>query len=234
MSPARRPADAPVTRPVRDRRARTYRALLGEALNLVRRGRIPSVAEVAQTAGVSRATAYRYFPNRSVLVSALIDEALQPVRSVNAQGADGQERLHDLFERTYPRFSEYEPHMRAALMMALEHQSLEAAGLLEEEAFRRGNRRDILRRTAAPLREQLGARSFERLLRALSLFYGIEPYVVLKDIWGSSNREVEAMSRWMLDAVVEKALRDAPARGRRGGPASTATGGTGSSGRRRR
>ena len=39
---------------------------------MVRRGRIPSVGEVAQSAGVSRATAYRYFPSRSKLVSAVI------------------------------------------------------------------------------------------------------------------------------------------------------------------
>jgi hypothetical protein len=41
---------------------------------------------------------------------------------------------------------------------------------------------------------------------------------VLKDIWGVSNREVEALSRWMLDALVETALRNAnsaPKRGRR-------------------
>ena len=41
--------------------------------------------------------------------------------------------------------------MRAALQLALEHESLERAGLLEEEVFRRGHRRGILRRAAAPL-----------------------------------------------------------------------------------
>jgi AcrR family transcriptional regulator len=38
------------------------------------------VAEVAQSAGVSRATAYRYFPSRSKLVSAVIAEALVALR----------------------------------------------------------------------------------------------------------------------------------------------------------
>jgi hypothetical protein len=46
-----------------------------------------------------------------------------------------------------------------------------------------------------------------RLLKALSLVYGIEPYVVLRDIWGASYRDVEAVARWMLDALVESALR---------------------------
>jgi len=46
-------------------RGREFRRLLDEAVRLVRRGHIPSVAEVAQSARVSRATAYRYFRSRS-------------------------------------------------------------------------------------------------------------------------------------------------------------------------
>jgi hypothetical protein len=94
-------------------------------------------------------------------------------------------------------------------MLALEHEGLERAGLLEEEVFRRGHRRDILRRTSAPLAEQLGAQGYDRRLKALSLIYGIEIYVVLKDIWGATDREVEALARWMLEAIVTAALRDA-------------------------
>jgi len=199
-------------------RARTYRLLMSEAMTLVRRGRIPSVAEVALNAGVSRATAYRYFPSRSTLVTAVLEEALRPVRRYAPQAGDGLARLRELFEKTYPRFTEYEPHMRAALQLALEHGSLERAGLLEEEPFRRGHRRYLLDRAAAPLKARLGAKAYERLLKALSIVYGIEPYVVLKDIWGATDREVEALSRWVLDALVGTALRqagDAPARRRK-------------------
>ena len=199
----------------RGARARTYRLLMSEAMALVRRGRIPAVAEVALNAGVSRATAYRYFRSRSKLVTAVLEEALRPVRTYVPQSTDGLARLRELFEKTYPRFTEYEPHMRAALQLALEHESLERSGLLEEEPFRRGHRRDLLHRAAAPLKARLGAKSYERLLKALSLIYGIEPYVVLKDIWGASGREVETLSRWMLDAMVETSLRQAATPARR-------------------
>ena len=33
--------------------------------------------------------------------------------------------------------------------------------------------------------------------------------MVLKDIWGANDREVEALARWMLDAIITAALRDA-------------------------
>lgn len=205
-------AEAPGSGP----RARTYRLLLAEAMKLVKSGRVPSVAEVAVTSGVSRATAYRYFESRSKLISAVIGEGLAPVRTTQTAQVAGPQRLRELFEKTFPLFEENERHMRAALILALEHEGLERAGLLEEEVFRRGHRRDILRRTAAPLAADLGVAGYDRLLKALSLIYGIEIYVVLKDIWGANDREVEGLARWMLDAIVSAALREAvPAAGKR-------------------
>lgn len=188
-------------------RGRQFERLLNEAVNLVRRGRIPSVAEVAQSAGVSRATAYRYFPSRSKLVSAVIAEALGPVRRAVPQQGDPKERLHELLDRTYSRFKAYEPHLRAGLQLALEHQSLEKAGLLEEEPFRRGQRMKILDTTIEPLRKKLPKRQYDRLLKALAVVYGIEPMVILKDICGASDRETEAVVRWMMDALVDAALK---------------------------
>lgn len=193
-------------------RGRTFRLLLDEARRLVRKGRIPSVPEVAQSAGVSRATAYRYFPSRSKLIGALVAEALAPVREyVPREGEDGLARLKILIDKTYPRFRKYEAQMRAALKLALEHKALELAGLLEEEPFRRGQRREILRLATEPLRRQLSKSAYDRLLNALSVVYGIEPFVVLKDICGASDKETEAVVRWMIEALVGSALRQARA-----------------------
>ena len=58
----------------------------------------------------------------------------------------------------------------------------------------------------------------DRLHRALSVVYGIEPYVILKDIWGLPDREVERTALWMADALIDAALRDA-GRSRRAGAA---------------
>lgn len=190
-------------------RGRQFTRLLNEAVKLLRRGRIPSVAEVAQSAGVSRATAYRYFPSRSKLVSAVIAEALAPVRRAVPQQGDPKQRLHELLDRTYTRFRDYEPHMRAGLQLALEHQALEKAGLLEEEPFRRGQRVQILSATIEPLKKRLPKKEYDRLLKALAVVYGIEPMVILKDVCGASDRETEAVVRWMMDALVDAASKKA-------------------------
>lgn len=139
----------------------------------------------------------------------MIAEALAPVQRAVPQEGDAKQRLHELVDRTYSRFAEYEPHMRAALQLALEHQSLEAAGLLEEEPFRLGQRTEILATTIAPLKSKLKPAAYQRLLKALAVVYGIEPMVILKDICGASDRETEAVVRWMMDALVDSGLRQA-------------------------
>lgn len=187
---------------------RTYRLLMTHAMRLVSQERTPSVAELALAAGVSRATAYRYFPSRSKLVSAVVGEGLAPVRLFEPLANDGASRVRELFDKTFPLFIQFEPHMRAALQLSLEHHALERSGLIDEEPFRRGHRRAILGRVAGPLRKPLGKSGYERLIKALSLVYGIEPYVVLKDIWDCKDKEVEAVARWVVDALLAAAQKD--------------------------
>jgi acetyl esterase/lipase/AcrR family transcriptional regulator len=190
-------------------RAATFALLLDTAMALIQRdGHIPSVAEVATRSVVSRATAYRYFPTRSALVTAVIEASLGPVRTIASDDASGRERVRELFMRTFPRFTEFEPQLRAAAQLSLEQAALERAGLLEEEPYRRGHRIRILEHAIAPLAPQLTAALRDRLHRALSIVYGIEPYIILKDIWGLPDREVERIALWMADALIDAALRD--------------------------
>ena len=207
--------------PARGVKASTWNLLLETGMRLIQQdGHIPSVAEVAVRANVSRATAYRYFPSRSALVTAVIDTSLGPVRAFASSEPDGRARVHELFAQTFPRFSESEPQMRAAAQLALEQWALERAGLLDEEPYRRGHRVRILEHALAPFAPTLPPAVHERLHRALSVVYGIEPYMVLKDIWDVPDREVERIALWMADALIDAAERDAAAAPSRGGAKS--------------
>ena len=206
----------PPPAPERGVKAATFRLLLETAMTMIQQGgHVPSIAEVAARAKVSRATTYRYFPSRSALVTAVVDASLGPVRAFASSEADGRARVHELFVQTFPRFTEFEPQMRAAAQLALEQWALERAGLLEEEPYRRGHRVRILEHALAPLARTLPTATRDRLHRALSVVYGIEPYMVLKDIWGLSDREVEKTALWMADALIEAAERDAAEKGGR-------------------
>jgi AcrR family transcriptional regulator len=202
----------PPAPPARGIKAATYQLLLDTAMRLIQEaGHIPSVAEVAVSSNVSRATAYRYFPSRSALVTAVIDTSLGPVRSLASEEPQGRERVRELFVKTFPRFKEFEAQLRAAAQLTLEQWALERAGLLQEEPYRRGHRVRILEHAIAPLAPQLPKPVHDRLHRALSVVYGIEPYIILKDIWGLPDREVERTALWMADALIDAAMRDAAA-----------------------
>lgn len=204
-----KPSEPPAP-PERGVKAATFRLLLDTAMDLIRQdGHIPSVAEVAVRSRVSRATAYRYFPSRSALTTAVIESSLGPVRMLSSDDPDSRVRVHELFTQTFPRFKEFEPQLRAAAQLSLEQWALERAGLLEEEPYRRGHRVRILGHALAPLAPQLPAPVRDRLHRALSVVYGIEAYVILKDIWELPDREVERVATWMADALIDAALRDA-------------------------
>jgi AcrR family transcriptional regulator len=189
-------------------RARTYQALLKAAMeHIARDGHVPSVAETAVRAEVSRATAYRYFPSRSKLITAVMDHSLGPVRSWTSGEDDGKARTLQLFQQTFPRFRQFEPQMRAAVQLSLEQWGLQRAGLLAEEPYRRGHRRKLLRHALQPLERKVSRPTLDRLAKALSVVYGIEFYIVLKDIWGCTDDEVEAMALWTVSALVDSAER---------------------------
>ncbi|MDB5945575.1 MAG: TetR family transcriptional regulator [Ramlibacter sp.] len=207
--PKYRPSE-PAVPPTRGVRASTFKLLVDTAMELIQQiGHIPSVAEVAVRSNVSRATAYRYFPSRSALITTVIDASLGPVRQLAQDSKGGRERVRELFMSTFPRFKEFEPQLRAAAQLALEQWALERAGLLEEEPYRRGHRIRILEHAIAPLAPGLPAAVRNRLHRALSVIYGIEAYVILRDIWGEGDRELERTVLWMADALIDAALRDA-------------------------
>jgi AcrR family transcriptional regulator len=198
-------AEVPETGP----RARTRRLLLETAMGLMQAGRVPSVTDVAEAAEVSRATAYRYFPTQAALVQAAVDEALGPILEWRSELADAEERVADLLGFAYPRIDEYEATLRAALLQAMDQWSRRRAGTLGDEApIVRGNRRELLASALAPLRPMLEPRAFDRLRQALSLTFGTEAFVVLKDIWGLDGERARDVALWAAQALVRAAVAE--------------------------
>jgi AcrR family transcriptional regulator len=184
-------------------RARTARLMLETAVNLMQSGIVPSVSATAEAAEVSRATAYRYFPSEAALVHAVVDEALGPILEWTSDSEDAGERTRDLFERSMPRIDAFEATFRAALKHSLDQWAQRQAGTLgSEPAFTRGHRMDLLREAAAPLRGQLPDAVFDRLTKALSLLFGIEALVVLKDIWGADAQEAQDVVLWAAGLLI--------------------------------
>ena len=72
-----------------------------------------------------------------------------------------------------------------------------------------GHRIGLLRDAISPLADRLPAAAFDRLAKALSLLFGIEAVIILKDIWGVQEEEVTELLLWAADLLIEGAQQHA-------------------------
>jgi AcrR family transcriptional regulator len=181
--------------------------MLDTASRLMQAGINPSVSEVAEAARVSRATAYRYFPSQAALVQAVVDEGLGPILTWRSDATDARRRVAELFDTAMPRIEAFEATFKAALKLSLEQWAKRQAGTLGgEPPLRRGHRVELLKDALAPLKGVLKRRPFDRLAQALSLVFGVEVLIVLKDIWGLDSADTLAVAQWAARALVDAAL----------------------------
>jgi len=183
--------------------------MLDAAMRLMHAGQVPSISDMAAAAQVSRATAYRYFPTQSALIQAAVDEALGPILEWKSSSADVEQRVQELISFSYPRLDQYEAPLRAALRLALDQWALQHAGKLGQELILpRGRRIGLLNTALAPLRKKLGKARGDRLAQGLSLVFGTEAFVVLKDIWGLGGKQAEQVALWTARALIRGAVQD--------------------------
>jgi AcrR family transcriptional regulator len=172
------------------------------ASDMMRRGLSPSVSEVAEAAGVSRSTAYRYFPTLADMLRAVVAQALGPILTWEDPASDAGSRLASLYGKTFRRLSEHEATFRAAIRQSLEPKT-DTPG---DKTLGRGHRLSLLQRA---IRESgLSPESTTRLVNALSLTFGIEAMIVLKDICGLDDGEAREVAIWSAQALLQAALRE--------------------------
>lgn len=191
-------------------RKRTYVLLVTTALELFEKGAMPSVSELALEAGVSRATAYRYFPTQSDLITATVNESLGPILTWRPQSEKTEERIDELLTFAFPRMFEHEGALRAALQASLQQwaQGRSAPQEVKSKQFERGNRKDILAMVTTPMKSEYPQEIVDKVIKAFSVIYGSEIFLVLKDIWKMDNQQVIELAQWMAKAIMNQAVAD--------------------------
>jgi AcrR family transcriptional regulator len=194
-------------------RRRTRAAIVAAAADLLREGRTPSVNDVADAADVSRRTVYQYFPTFEQL---LIDATLGLLSQTAVDEAiDAADTGGDVTERV------------AAMVRALNSMSAETLALGrslirltvdtpagdDQDSPRRGYRRIAwIERALEPLRPELDAATFERLVSSLAMVVGWEALIVLDDLRGLPPDERTETALWAARALVRAALEEDRAR----------------------
>lgn len=194
-----------------NQKRRTRTALMAAAAEFVERGETPTIAQVAEQVGVSKSTAYRYFPSQEVfLAEVLLDKTvaqdLAEVYQAAKRPASGVERLEAVVQADHALVIKHERAFRAALRLMIAPTNEAEEG--ETLPRRPGNRLRYLAEALTPFQEQLSTEQFERLVMALSLCVGLESILVLQDICGLSADAARKVKSWAASALLQATLRE--------------------------
>ena len=189
-----------------NQKLRTRQALIEAAVALRDEGHRPTVAQAAERAKVSRATAYRKFPTVEALISeTAADRDMQPLERVWRPGDDPVKGI-GLAANALNKLllgDEVGLHVmeRSFMTVWLENES--------HEPLRPGRRLSYIEPIVDSMKDVLAPRARKRLKQALSIVMGTEALIAVRDISGASLEESLDASAWAARALVRQALAEA-------------------------
>jgi len=190
-----------------NQKQRTRNAIVATARDLVSQGRLPSVAEVAEAALVSPATAYRYFPDQLSLLRAALQEALPRDEEIATpmldENADPAERVAHATTAFLRLTLKRETLVRAVMALSL-LQSVEApANRQEAVALRPGYRLAWITQALAPLEGTIDADELRRLRNALAVVMSSEALIALQDVSSLDADTAVDICAWAARTLVQ-------------------------------
>lgn len=184
----------------RRQKSRTRAALVEAAHALLADGGSPTVEDAAAAAGISRTTAYRYFPNQRELLLAAYPEIQDDAGLLPPDApADPAARL-ELVMREFIAFTlRWEPQLRAQLRLSLEPGA-------PQPVLRRGRAIRWIEEALAPLADTHPHLDVHGLATAIRSASGIESLVWLTDIGGLDRTRAAEVLAGSARAILREAL----------------------------
>jgi AcrR family transcriptional regulator len=161
----------------------------------------PTVEQAADAAGVSRATAYRYFPTQEALSVELDSgEVWRDVEALvaNLQTADVGPRLDRLIDAVVRAVYAEERQVRTALRVYHDTWLRDP-----DTRVRKGRRMEWIDKTISPL----PAETRENLRLPLALVIGPDPVTMLKDVAGLDAAHTRTVLKWAVHAMLRTAMQ---------------------------
>ncbi len=196
-----------------NQRRRTRKDLLSAAARLLKDGRTPDMDDVATEAMVSRATAYRYFPNiEALLVEAPLDGAVPDAEEVFAGDAstDPATRVDKAEAAMHEAVYRNEAQLRIMLAASLERIAKGAAA--DGIPVRQNRRTPLIEAAIAPARGQFTEATYKRLCASLAMIFGVESMIVFSDVLGLDEKTARKCKSWATRALVRAALEESATR----------------------
>jgi AcrR family transcriptional regulator len=196
-----------------NQKQRTRQALVNAAAQLLAAGATPSLAEVADHALISKATAYRYFASADALIAeVMFDREFPDVDQVlGSIGNEPAARVLAVETAVNDAMLSHEHAVRMIVRNAIEM----ALSGTDGTVHRLGRRQKLIAAAVEPLAKALKPEALKRLRHALALVIGPEAILAARDVCGLSPDETRKVTRWAAEALVSHAVSGAARQGRR-------------------
>ncbi|MEI9992772.1 MAG: TetR/AcrR family transcriptional regulator [Rhizomicrobium sp.] len=191
----------------RNQRQRTHDVIIAAAIDLMKSGVTPSMAEIVEAARVSRRTVYLHFPTLDQLltdarIGLLSKQAVDAEFELVDPGGDTEKRVTAMIDAIIENARVTLPLGRSLIKLTIETPAA-------PDTPRRGYRRVAwIEKALSPLRAELSSREFERLVSALSIVIGWEALIVLADVRALVPPEQRKIIVWTARAILRAALEN--------------------------
>lgn len=183
-----------------NQKAQTKAGILDTCKKLMDKKREISLEDVANEAGISRATIYRYYSNIETLMTEASlhiqhktpDEILQEVENLSFE-----DRILHVQKHYNQLAQEHEVAFRRYLSAVL------AESITSKVKLRGARRVQSLNKVLAPFKNKLDGTTYNKLINAASILMGIDPLVVCKDICDLDNQESTETLEWAMDMILK-------------------------------
>jgi AcrR family transcriptional regulator len=175
---------------------------------VMERGEPVTVLAAANEAGISKATAYRYFSASEALVlEAALDAKVLSPEEIVGDAQDVRERVLRVQRYLFTLTRESEATFRLFLARALDA-SVAKGGQASGE-IRGGRRLPMYEHALAPVRSKMKRKEFEFLVFSLSAASGMESYLALKDVCRVDDKMADRIAASNIEAILGKLLPQA-------------------------
>lgn len=175
-------------------------------MDAVRRGETPTIEGAAEAAGVSRATAYRYFESQqSLLLETSLEEFSAPAADSAVRDGPVEVRVDAAIRTLLSMYSQHETYVRTFLLSTQERWLNARKECRDAYPLRKGRRLKWLEVALEPL-GSLPSRQKRRLMVGLAMLCGIESLIVAKDVCNCTTKEAEETCAWAAQAILRAAL----------------------------
>ena len=182
-----------------NQKLQTRSEILKSAQILLNKERQITLEKVAEHAGISRATIYRYFSNIELLTTEALlhTHFLRPDElQKKVEGMSMEETVHALQQHYNVISQEHELVFRRYLSVTLKE------SIISKKKLRGARRVEALKLALKPFEGLLRKEDHNRLIHISTLLMGIDALLVCKDVCELNNDEANELLEWALDLIL--------------------------------